>query len=644
MIKRVAEDRRALDQAEHAAAVAASPHATVLMSPAGLITTFNPAAALLFGHAAEDVVGRAIDLLIPAERRDEEAAVLRRVVTGDHVPPYRTDRVCRDGTVVTVLVTVTAYLDADGNIAGAGAVARRASDLEEAHDQLELRVDHQRRDVQDAQDRFQIGMDAERVRERAQVQDAEERFEARMDVARVRERAQVQDTEERFEARMDAARVRERAQVQEDEARFQVGMNTARTRERAQAQDTEDRFQVGIALERATALSEKGDLQLQVARSQRLDVLGQLAGGVAHDFNNLLALILNYAGFAIEGLTSDPAPDVAAAVRDIEQIQAATERAAELTHQLLAFASREVVQPRVLDLNGIVNDVEQLLRRTFGERVVLRTELAPDLLPMLADGGKIEQVLVNLAVNARDAMSSRGGFLTIETANVADAGSGNQVDHIRLRVTDTGDGMTGEVIERAFDPFFTTKPEGKGTGLGLATVYGIVTQAGGDIQLTSQPGVGTTFTLTFPATDQVDAPAEESAVHGGRSTGETVLVVEDDEDLRSVVERIFTRDGYRVVTAADGADALTLAAQKDGDIHLVVTDVNMPNMQGNDLVDKIREARPNIAALYMSGYDQPALASEITSEPGVGLIDKPFSAASLIAKARQMLDATARRP
>jgi signal transduction histidine kinase len=388
--------------------------------------------------------------------------------------------------------------------------------------------------------------------------------------------------------------------------------------------------------------------QEQLAQAQRLESLGQLAGGVAHDFNNLLAVILNYTAFAAEELAavteSDWAERCESARGDLEQISRAGQRAAGLTRQLLAFARREVVQPRVLDLDTVITAVEEMLRRTLGEHVELVTSLAGDLQPVLADPGQLEQVLVNLAVNARDAMPG-GGTLTMDTSNITvDAESiagGSKAppgQNVRLRVSDTGTGMPPDVIEHAFEPFFTTKKDGGGTGLGLATVYGILTQADGHIHIYSDPGGGTTFSIMLPATSQAVTPKAAEMAYQRTPRGETVLVVEDEAALREVTRRILARNGYRVITAASGPEALDIARDHQGEIHLLVTDVVMPHMLGKEVAERMRLIKPETEVLYMSGYARPVLASQGRLEPGVALVEKPFSAADLLAKAGQVLN------
>ena len=403
-------------------------------------------------------------------------------------------------------------------------------------------------------------------------------------------------------------------------------------------------LQAGGAL--LQAQQDKSQAQLQQA--QRLENLGQLAGGVAHDFNNLLAVILNYVTFASEELGAATSADWAerceSARSDLGQIKRAGERAAGLTRQLLAFARREVIQPQVLDLDTVITAVEEMLRRTIGEHVQLVISLPGDLWPILADPGQLEQVLVNLALNARDAMPA-GGTLTINTSNitvdadtVAGGSKARQGHNIRLRVSDTGTGMPAEVVEHAFEPFYTTKEEGAGTGLGLATVYGIITEAEGQVRIYSEPGMGTTFTITFPVTTQAAVPETAEVPYQRIPKGETVLVVEDEPALREVTRRIFARNGYQVITAANGPEAIGIARGHPGEIHLLVTDVVMPHMLGKEVAEKILEIKPEIEVLFMSGYARPVLASQGRLEPGVILVEKPFSETDLMAKAGQVLN------
>jgi hypothetical protein len=416
----------------------------------------------------------------------------------------------------------------------------------------------------------------------------------------------------------------------------------------AAVRDMTERLEAQAERERLRSQAGRDRSESQVQQAQRLENLGQLAGGVAHDFNNLLAVILNYVSFVSEELAAATESDWAlhrdTALSDLGQIERAGERAASLTRQLLAFARREVVRPQVLNMDNVITSVGEMLRRTLGEHIQLVTSLGGDLWPVLADPGQLEQLLVNLAVNARDAMPS-GGTLTVDTCNitvdddsVAGGSKSRQGKNVRLRVSDTGTGMTADVTEHVFEPFFTTKGEGAGTGLGLATVYGILAQAEGQIKIYSEPGAGTTFSITLPVTTESPVPLVEPVPYQRTPKGETVLVVEDEAALREVTKRIFTRNGYRVITAANGPEALDIARDHPGDVHLLVTDVVMPHMLGKEVAEKMQAVKPGIAVLYMSGYARPVLASQGRLDAGVALVEKPFSAADLLAKASEVLN------
>jgi len=414
----------------------------------------------------------------------------------------------------------------------------------------------------------------------------------------------------------------------------------------AAIRDISDRLAAQAERERLIAEAEAERHERRLAQSQRLESLGQLVGGVAHDFNNLLNVILGYTGFVAEQVAeaARDGPGWEATRGDVEQIHAAAERAARLTHQLLAFGRRDVTKPEVLSLNDTVTGLEPLLRRTLGEHIDLLTSLDPGLWPVKADPGHLEQVLVNLAVNARDAMPT-GGKLSIHTDNtlVDDAYAAAQPGlrpgrYARLRVSDTGTGMDRDTLVRVFEPFFTTKPKGQGTGLGLATVYGIITQAGGHPQLYSEPGMGTTFSALLPATDQTPAAAEDSHAAPAPAHGETVLLVEDEESLRDMVARILTRHGYHVRVATTARHALEQASDLDQPIHLLLTDVVMPSMLGREVAARAHAIRPDLRVLYMSGYAHEMLDTQGTLEPGVDLLEKPFTEDDLLSRVRGVLD------
>jgi PAS domain S-box-containing protein len=398
-------------------------------------------------------------------------------------------------------------------------------------------------------------------------------------------------------------------------------------------------------------ITEKEQLERRLRQSERLESLGQLAGGVAHDFNNLLGVIIGYATMCAhevdEAVQVDPRWRALRA--DLGHILEAGDRATNVTRQLLAFARADVAQTQVIDLNAVVTGIEQLLRRTIGEDIEMRTHLTDRPLPVRADPGQVEQVLLNLVVNARDAMPA-GGLLGIDTDPItvdehyAAHQPGVHVgSYVRLRVSDTGTGMSQATIDRAFEPFFTTKPKGQGTGLGLATIYGIVSQAGGYAQIYSELGVGTTFTALFPATqenaDAADpqAPVADDTGHRARNH-ETILIAEDEESLRLLTERILIRYGYTVIAASNGTEAIELAARHTGCIDLLLTDVIMPHMNGHDLATRLRATHPTLPVIYVSGYAEPLLASRSTLPAGVTLLSKPVTEQQIFAAIRRALD------
>ncbi|HEX8051991.1 MAG TPA: ATP-binding protein, partial [Thermoleophilaceae bacterium] len=374
--------------------------------------------------------------------------------------------------------------------------------------------------------------------------------------------------------------------------------------------------------EHHVARTERERLENRLQQSQRLETVGQLAGGVAHDFNNLLAVILNYAYFVRERLPEDS--EVRA---DLEEIRHAAERASELTHQLLVFSRRETIRPVVLDLNDVVRDMQRLLGRTLGERVELVTELADEPCLVEADSSQLEQVVLNLVVNARDAMP-RGGTIRVET---------RLGEEVLLAVSDEGEGMEPEVAARAFEPFFTTKPKGAGTGLGLATVYGTVTQAGGHAEIDSEPGRGTTLRVYLPqaAPRESDAP-EVVAVDSSPTDGATVLVVEDEDPVRRLTCRILAGSGYECLEARGGEEALRLYEQHRSRVALLLSDVVMPGMSGQELAQRIGGEGSGPPVLFMSGYTDEAVLPRERADEGA-LLHKPFTADALLRSVREAL-------
>jgi PAS domain S-box-containing protein len=386
--------------------------------------------------------------------------------------------------------------------------------------------------------------------------------------------------------------------------------------------------------------TERRSLEQQVIQAQKMEAVGRLAGGVAHDFNNILTAIGGYTDLLLEDLPLDDPRR-----QDVDEIHRAADRAAALTQQLLAFSRRQVLQPKVIDLNALVSNVERLLGRLIGEDVQLATALADDVGRVRVDPGQLEQVIVNLAVNARDAMPG-GGRLTIETRNV-DLDAAYAAEHrtvvpgpyVVIAVSDTGTGMNADTQSHMFEPFFTTKEVGKGTGLGLATVYGIVKQSGGSIWVYSELGHGTTIKVYLP---RVDEPPEPLAAPGPsnpeslRGT-ETILLVEDEPAVRAVARQILARQGYTVLEASDGPAALAMVGGA-GRVDLILTDVVMPGMSGRTLADQLATRWPGVRVLYMSGYTDDAIVRHGMLESGLAYLQKPFRPDALVRKVRELLD------
>ncbi len=389
---------------------------------------------------------------------------------------------------------------------------------------------------------------------------------------------------------------------------------------------------------RKQADEERATLESQLNQAQKMESIGRLAGGVAHDFNNLLTVINSYAEFAIEDLREEDPLRV-----DLLQILDAGKRAATLTRQLLAFSRKQVLEPKVLCLNEIVVDLEKMLRRLIGEDIELSTSLAGDLGHITADPGQIEQVLMNLAVNAKDAMPT-GGKLEIKTIDVelSEAYSSKHPDrpagrYTMLAVTDTGLGMTEEVRTRIFDPFFTTKEMGQGTGLGLSTAYGIIKQSGGFIAVFSEPGEGTTFEVYLPRAEVKDQAQQDEPPFTDPRGHETILIVEDEKAVRKLTRRILSSAGYKVLSAANGGEALLECERHADKIHLVLTDVVMPRMSGKELSARLTKVFPDLKVLFMSGYTDDAIVHHGILDEGTHFLAKPFTSPDLLKKIRTVL-------
>jgi signal transduction histidine kinase/ActR/RegA family two-component response regulator len=388
-------------------------------------------------------------------------------------------------------------------------------------------------------------------------------------------------------------------------------------------------------------VTERRSLQSQLAHVQKMESIGRLAGGIAHDFNNLLTAILGYVELSRQSVAeADPL------AADLREIEMASRRGAELTRQLLTFARRQVVEPRPVNLNDLAQSVSRLLTRLIGERIELILDLDPDLSPVVADSGQLEQVIMNMAVNARDAMP-HGGKLILQTRNVeldrtwADRHPGIEPgSYVRLSVEDTGTGMDAQTLPRIFEPFFTTKDTGMGTGLGLATSYGIVRQAGGDIEAFSEPGKGTVLQVHLPVarSSAVTYPVEpRPQVVTTNGDGRVVMVVDDEPQVRTLMERAFQRRGFRVLSAGSAEEALPVFREYIGHIDLLVTDIILPGKGGRELADILTAMRPDLPVLYVSGYTESQVEHAALLAEGTAFLPKPFTATELTSRAAELL-------
>jgi PAS domain S-box-containing protein len=651
-VRDITERRRAAETTARLAAIIESSHDAVISKTTGhVITSWNPGAERLYGYTASEMIGQHVSVLIPAEDRDRETKVLDSVARGMHLESYQTQRVRKDGTPVAVSVTLSPITDSTGTVTGIATIARDLTDkqradarftglLEAAPDAMVCVDTHGRIALVNAQAEGLFGYTkAELTGEPVEILVPET---VRGGHPRHRDAYLADPRPRAMGAGLDLAARRKDGTTFCAEISLSAIHTDQGTLITAAVRDVTDRLDAQAERERLIAQSERDRLERQLHVFRRLESLGQLAGGVAHDFNNLLGVITSYTSI-LRGETPERPLSSEQIQAHISQIEQAAKSAAGLTRQLLAFARQEVGRPRVLNLNDLISKTQHLLVRTLGEHIELAIDLEPGLSPVLADAGQLEQVLVNLAVNARDAMPT-GGRLQIRTSHLSiqtpaqgpeDPPTGR---YVCLKVSDTGTGIPREIIDRVFEPFFTTKPEGEGTGLGLATAYGIITAAGGRLKIYSEPGLGTTITALLPVTDQrTDAAAAPPTARPRLGKGETILLVEDAAALREATRYILTGHGYHVIEAADGPQALTILNRYTGPIHLLLTDVVMPHMPGKELASKVCAANPGIPVLFMSGYTQGILSSQGVLEPGINLIEKPFDQEALLTKVSELL-------
>jgi PAS domain S-box-containing protein len=641
-VRDITERKRAeARQRLYQALLEAAPDAIVVVDAAGRIRLVNSQVEKLFGYTRSELIGQPVEMLVPERVRRQHPMHRAAYVHDPRTRPMGAGLELsarrKDGTEFPVDISLSAIETDEGLLVSAA--LRDVTDLRRVEERNRLAAI-----VDNSVDAI-IGKTLDGTitswnpaAEKLYGWTAAEAIGRDIGIIyppdRMHERASVLDRLRKGERIPSFQTVR----VRRDRSRLDQLVSISPVR------DQQGRIVGAAAIstdvtEQVVAASQRERLERELQQAQRLESVGQLAGGIAHDFNNLIAVIINYATFAADELQDRPS------IRDdVEEIRRAAERAAALTRQLLIFSRREVTHPERLDLNSVVGDMRKLLQRTIGEHIDLVTHTADDLWEVVADRGQIEQVVMNLAVNARDAMA-QGGRLVIETENVEldeDFAAGyvnlKPGRYVRLSVADSGHGMTKEVADHAFEPFFTTKPKGQGTGLGLATVHGIVSHSGGHVTIYSEPERGTTLRIHLPAAEGAKAAAAAKAgLAGAAGSGETVLLVEDETAVRSAARRILAQAGYQVIEAASPMSALALGEDAARRIDLVLSDVVMPEMSGLEMAARLREKRPGLRVLYMSGYPQDVIAHQGLVVGDVPLLEKPFTRDRLLRGVRETL-------
>jgi two-component system cell cycle sensor histidine kinase/response regulator CckA len=604
----------------------------------GNVRYCNERFAALHGYTVDEVKEQPLGSLIHPDDAERVRTCHRAHMTGEPAPQrYEFRGLRKDGSVVFLEVDATP-LRTDGRVVGTRSYFWDVSDRKRAGEAFLKEKAYLERLIESAPEAIVLGTNDGRV---LRVNGAfETMFGYPEDEALGRN---IDDLVVPPEARTEAADVTRRAGSGE-----KVALETSRLRKDGSSIavsflgapivfEGEQVAVFGIYRD----ISERQRLEHQLVQAQKIEAVGRLAGGVAHDFNNLLQAIMGESDLMLLGLEPDDPSR-----HSVEAIRTTAGRAAALTRQLLAFSRKQILKPRLLDINTLVADLEDMLHRLIGEDIELSTSLAGDLAIVRADPGQIEQVLVNLAVNARDAMPE-GGHLSIETANVEldeefvrEHMGSTEGPHVRLAVADTGHGMDRETLSHIFEPFFTTKERGKGTGLGFATVYGIVKQSGGSVYVASEPGRGTTVSIYLPCVPGAIAADSGDAATPTPPTGnETVLLVEDDAAVRSSVKSMLELLGYLVLETTGPSEAVSVVESGLRPIHLLLTDVVMPGMSGRTLADRLTALRPELKVLYISGYTDDAVVYRGVLESGIAFLQKPFTQQALGAKVREVLDA-----
>jgi two-component system cell cycle sensor histidine kinase/response regulator CckA len=627
-----------------AAIVASASDAIVGKTVDGIITSWNAAAERLFGYSEAEVLGQSVFMLVPPELHDVERDLLQRVRRGERVEYSTTERLCRDGTRLAVSLTVSPIWDPSGRVVGVSSIQRDITDRQRAADELARREERYRALVQAT---TSIVWTTDPDGGFIEPQPGWEQYTGQpweqyrglgwIEALHPDDRARI--TEGWRSARRRASLYQETGRLwRQADQRYRHYLSRAVP---VRGPDGAVREWIGTL----TDVEEQQAAEERLRQADRLESIGRLAGGVAHEANNQMTVVLGATAFLQHRLRDPQARE------DVEHVRRAAQRTAAITQQLLAFSRRQILQVQTVDLNDVVRQLEPVLQRALGETSRLAIRLDPDLGRVKADRGQLDQVLLNLALNARDAMPE-GGLLAIETANVVlDTGyveakgleGMRPGPYARLIVSDTGHGMDRATLDHVFEPFFTTKAVGEGTGLGLATVYGIVRQSGGFIWAYSERDLGTAFKIYLPllavgASETGVEPA--AAVPGGR---ETVLVAEDDESVRDILARWLREYGYTVLEARDGAHALELAISAATPPDLVIADVVMPGLAGQGLSTELHKRWPGLPVVFTSGYTSLDSVTRGLLTEGREFLQKPLEPAVLAAKVRAMLDAACAR-